>query len=56
MTMGVRTASEEEAKRQGRPIVYLESSRTDKERVALDIAQRDGISEGLIAVIECVDP
>jgi hypothetical protein len=56
MTMRVRAASEEEAKRLGRPIVYLESSRTDKERVALDIAQRDGISERLIAVIECVEP
>jgi hypothetical protein len=56
MTARVRAASEAEAKQLGRPIVYLESSRKDKERVALEIAERDGIREGLIATLECVEP
>ena len=56
MTERVRAASREEATRLGRPVVYLESSRADKERVALEIAERDGIHAGLIAVIECVEP
>jgi hypothetical protein len=55
-TARVRAASEAESKRLGRPIVYLESSRQDKERIALEIAERDGIQEGLIATIECVEP
>lgn len=55
-TARVRAASEAEAKRLGRPIVYLQSSREDKERVALGIAERDGVREGLIAAIECVEP
>ncbi|MCI0407236.1 MAG: hypothetical protein L0191_01515 [Acidobacteria bacterium] len=56
MTERVRAASTEEARRLGRPVVYLESSRKDKERVALEIAEREGIREGLIAVLECVEP
>jgi hypothetical protein len=56
MTARVRAASEAEARRLNRPIVYLESSREDKEKVALQIATRDGIREGLIATIECVEP
>ncbi len=56
MTARVRAASEAEAKRLGRPIVYLESNRKDKHEVALEIAERDGIREGLIATIECVEP
>jgi len=56
ITARVRAASEAESKRLARPIKYLESSRTNKEQVALEIADRDGIREGLIATIECVEP
>jgi hypothetical protein len=56
MTARVRAASEAEARGLNRPIVYLQSSREDKEKVALKIAERDGIREGLIAAIECVEP
>lgn len=45
-----------EAEELGRPIVYLPSSRTDKEKLAREIAERDGIEEGLIAVLTCVEP
>ena len=55
-TAQVRAASETVARRSGRPIVYLPSSRTDKEKVALEIAEQDSIREGLIAVLECVEP
>jgi hypothetical protein len=48
--------SREEAERLRRPIVYLPSSRTDKEAEARKIAARDGVTEGLIAVLECVEP
>jgi hypothetical protein len=39
-----------------RPVVYLASSQTDKEQVALSIAERDGVREGLVCVISCVEP
>jgi hypothetical protein len=55
-TARVKTASELEASRAGRPVVYLESSRQNKERLALDIAERDHVEQGLIAVIQCVEP
>lgn len=56
MTARIRAASEAEARQLNRPIVYLQSSREDKEKVALEIAERDGIQEGLIAALECVEP
>jgi hypothetical protein len=46
----------EEAKRLGRPIQYLPSSKTDKKSLAEQIAARDGIEEGLICVLSCVEP
>jgi hypothetical protein len=36
--------------------VYLPSSQTDKEKTARDIAERDGIIEGLIAILSTVEP
>jgi len=46
-------AAAEEA---ARPIQYLESAQTRKEDLARDIAQRDGIQEGLVCVLTCVEP
>jgi hypothetical protein len=40
----------------GRPFVYLPSSSQSKEECALTIAKRDGISEGLVCVLRCVEP
>ena len=45
-----------EAERLGRPVVYLRSSRTCKEEVALGIARQDGIKEGLVCVLSVVEP
>lgn len=43
------------AAKQGRPYEYVASSRASKEEIALAIAKRDGIEEGLICVLGCVE-
>lgn len=55
-TKSLREASETEARRLGRPVMHLPSSRTDKEKLAERIVKQDGISQGLIAVLTCVEP
>jgi hypothetical protein len=50
------TASEAEAKRWYRPIEYLASPKLRKEDHARALAQRDGITNGLIVVFKCVEP
>jgi hypothetical protein len=40
----------------GRPVEYLASSQVSKEDRARAIAARDGIREGLICVLSCVEP
>jgi hypothetical protein len=44
------------AKKAGRPFEYLENSREPKEQIAEAIARRDGIEEGLVCVLRCVEP
>lgn len=44
------------AEKKGRPVQYLASSSETKEDIAMKIAERDGIKEGLIAVLTCVEP
>jgi len=39
-----------------RPVTYLPSSQTDKETVARQIVAADGLSEGLVCVLSCVEP
>jgi hypothetical protein len=55
-TKTLRDASTEAARRLGRPIRYLQSSTIGKETVARQIAQADGITDGLICVLSCVEP
>lgn len=52
----LREASLAEARRLEREIRYLPSAAVSKERIALDIARRDGIDRGLVAVLTCVEP
>jgi hypothetical protein len=52
----LKDASLAEAQRQHRPIIYLQSPQESKEEVARQIAQRDGIQKGLIAVLTAVEP
>jgi hypothetical protein len=51
----VRTLATAVAQDTGRPFQYLASPAIDKEAVARELAARDGISEGLIAVLACVE-
>jgi hypothetical protein len=55
-TEEVRQATAQTAEAAGRPVVYLASSATRKEDVAHQIAERDGVKEGLICVLTCVEP
>jgi hypothetical protein len=52
----LRNASLEAAMRFKRPVLYLSSPKTDKETTARSIASRDGIREGLVCVLEAVEP
>jgi hypothetical protein len=47
---------EQVARQAGRPFEYQASSRQDKQARALEIAERDGITEGLVCVLRCVEP
>ena len=55
-TEQIAVATERLAEAAGRPVVYLPSSGERKETRALDIARADGVTEGLIAVLKCVEP
>jgi hypothetical protein len=55
LTERIRRAGAELAGIRQRPLVYLYSCHTDKEAMARHIAKRDGITEGLICVLTCVE-
>jgi len=55
LTTEVREATRKLAESAGRPVRFLPSSAWRKEDIALRIAQEDGINEGLIAVLTCVE-
>ena len=55
-TKTLKKASLRAAEAMGRPVVYLPSAKTNKEQVALEIAAKDGVTDGLICVLECVEP
>src|SRR5881296_2617733 len=44
------------AEQHSRPMMYLPSSRTDKEKLARQIQERDGVKAGLITIFSCVEP
>lgn len=48
--------AEELARRQNRPFEYVASPSASKEQIARRIAERDGIEQGLICVLSCVEP
>lgn len=56
LTGRVREEAEKLAAQQGRPMVYVGSSRTDKEKLVREIQERDGVKSGLIAILSCVEP
>jgi hypothetical protein len=56
VTGRIRQASEALFVAAGRPVIYLPSSQESKEQIARQIAQRDGIREGPICLLRCVEP
>ncbi len=52
----VKDESCRHARETGREVRYLQSSDDRKKDLALEIARRDGIREGLICVLTCVEP
>lgn len=52
----IKTASVRKAEEQQRPVIYLRSSDVSKEAEAQKIAARDGVREGLVCVLTCVEP
>jgi hypothetical protein len=56
LTERIRQHATALAQTQHRPVIYLPSSRTTKETLARQIAERDGIRSGLIALFSCVEP
>lgn len=55
VTGQIRQATQELAARADRPLVYLASSSINKEERAREIAAADGVREGLICVLSCVE-
>ena len=55
ITAEVRHAAEASALSQGRPIEYLHNSALKKEDWARQVAQRDGLQQGLIGVLKAVE-
>jgi hypothetical protein len=52
----IKTQAETIAEQAGRPLRYLESAQQSKEDVARQILENDGIREGLVCVLTCVEP
>lgn len=56
LTDRVRQAGAALAQTHHRPMIYLPSSRTNKEQIALEAKQRQRVRSGLVAVFSCVEP
>ena len=56
LSQRIKSHAEAMAKAAGRPFAYLSSSGRSKQQVACAIAERDGIEEGLVCVLRCVEP
>lgn len=52
----IRAAGMDLAERAGRPHIYLYSSAVSKEQLAARIAKDDGVTEGLVCALTCVEP
>jgi hypothetical protein len=56
VTERIKKASITPVEEAGRPVLYLPSSRTNKEEVARRIAREQQITEGPVCVLKCVEP
>ena len=55
-THAVKEKARALAQKAGRPFVFVASSQTSKEDLVRKIAGRDQIGEGLIAILNCIEP
>ena len=56
ITERVKAAAYKAAAAAGRPVQYLGAANSDKETLARELARKDGIKKGLIAVFTAVEP
>lgn len=56
ITNQIKKATTEIADEAGRPVMYVNNSHERKEDIARQIAEKDGVTEGLIAVLTAVEP
>src|SRR5262245_23279243 len=56
VTRQVLQASLIEQARQSKAFEFVNSSRLDKDQIARQIAARRGVQEGLVGVLQCVEP
>lgn len=56
ITGQIKAATQQIAQKTGRPLIYLSSSQVRKEQMARQIAEKDGVSSGLIAILSGVEP
>ena len=56
LTDRIRQVGAALAQRHNRPMIYLPSSRTNKEQIAPEARARQRVGWGLVAVISCVEP
>jgi hypothetical protein len=52
----VKVQAQAIAEQEGRPFRYVASTKQSKEKLAQQIMEKDGVKEGLICVLECVEP
>ena len=56
ITNRAKQAMNQIAEKANRPLIYLNSSQISKEEEAKKIAAKDGIRDGLVAILTCVEP
>jgi hypothetical protein len=56
ITAQLKEISQTIAKRKGRPFIYLPSSQTNKEEIALRVLKEQPTDRGLICMLSCVEP
>lgn len=56
LTERIKAGTRELTEKAGRPVIYLQSAAVRKEDYARSIAERDGVSEGLVCVLWAVEP
>lgn len=52
----IKQHAEGMAQARGRPFLFLRSPKVSKEKIAREIQQRDGITQGLVCILYCVEP